>query len=311
MSGMRPGDVLSERDPARKRLMIGILAQQMRIDVLTLLNRIGTGHWGGSSSAAELTTALYFHRLRVDPRNPTMEDRDRFVMSKGHAAPLLYAVLARRGFFPPEELQTLRALDSRLQGHPCMTKTPGVDMSTGALGHGLSVGLGMALASRLSGRGFWTYVMTGEGCLNEGQTWEAVMASAKFRPPRLVLMVDYNRVQLDGPSDRIMPLDPLYEKFRAFNWTTAPKVYDGHNVAQIMESFDWLDRQDAAAANEREGPRSADRGPSVIVYDTRKAKGVSFMEGDHAWHGGQVTDEAYHRALPELREGLERLEAAL
>jgi len=305
MRRINPQEILTTDNPSRKKAMISYLAQQIRIDVMTLLNKVGSGHWGGSSSAADITTALYFYRLFVDPENPRMENRDRFVMSKGHAAPMLYSVLANRGFFPVEEVQTLRALNSRLQGHPCMNKTPGVDMSTGALGHGLSVGLGKALASRLSENNFWTYVMVGDGCLNEGQSWEAVMAAAKFRPARMVLLVDYNKVQLDGSSKDIMPLDPIYDKFQAFNWNIAPKIYDGHDMDEIFESFQWLDEQDGQSGQEE------NQAPFVIVYKTHKGKGVLFMEDNHVWHGAPVTDEIYSRALPELQEGLDVLEAAV
>jgi transketolase len=307
MRRIDPQDILSTDDLTRKKAMISYFTQQIRIDVMTLLNRVGSGHWGGSSSAADITAALYFYRMLIDPENPRMETRDRFVMSKGHAAPMLYSVLANRGFFPVEEVQTLRTLNSRLQGHPCMNKTPGVDMSTGALGHGLSVGLGMSLAARLSGNNFWTYVMVGDGCLNEGQSWEAVMAAAKFQPARMVLLVDYNKVQLDGSSKDIMPLDPIYDKFQAFNWSIAPKIYDGHDMDEIFESFQWLDEQDRLS---REGEEK-NQAPYVIVYKTHKGKGVSFMEDNHAWHGAPVTDDIFREALPELQADLEKLEAAV
>ncbi|ORC37734.1 transketolase [Marispirochaeta aestuarii] len=271
------------------------LAQQFRLEVLDVLHKKGTGHWGGASSVADLLTHLYFERMNIRPDDPKWEERDRLVLSKGHASAMLYTVLAHRGYFPVEEVQTFRDLNSRLQGHPCMNKTAGVEMSTGALGHGISVGLGMSLASQLSGKNFWSYVITGEGCLDEGQSWEGIMAAAKFKPKKLALLVDYNKVQLDGAASEIMPLDPLDEKFRAFGWRVAPKVYDGHNHDEIAEAFTWLDSEEA--------------GPSVMIFRTHKGKGVSFMEDNHKWHGAPIDDETYAKARPELEAGLAKLEA--
>lgn len=278
--------VLAESDSTRKAALAAALAARFRIEILDVLHRKQTGHWGGASSACEIVTALYFHRMKVDPRDPGAVCRDRFVLSKGHASMLLYTVLANRGYFDPSELSTFRDIDSRLQGHPCMNKTPGVDMSTGALGHGLSVGVGMALASRLSGSGYSTYVMVGEGCLNEGQSWEAIMSAAKFRPEGLHLLVDYNRVQLDGTSDAIMPLDPLEDKFRAFGWKVAGKRYKGNDMASVFSSFGDLDAMEGW--------------PKVAIYDTVKGRGVSFMEGKNTWHGAPVDDGSYATARPEL-----------
>jgi len=289
--------VLAESDPSRKVRQLQYLAQFFRLVVFDILHEKGTGHWGGASSAAELLVSLYFHAMNVRPEDPHWMDRDRFVLSKGHASCVLYTVLAYRGFFPVEELATFRQLDSRLQGHPCMRATPGVDMSTGALGHGLSVALGMALAARLRHRTYWTYVMLGEGDLNEGQTWEAIMAAAKFRPERLVALIDYNKVQLDGPSEEIMPLDPLPEKLRAFNWNVAPEVYDGHCVSAILDSLDWIGRQT--------------RWPVAVIYSTCKGRGVSFMENNACWHGSPIDDESYARGRPELVKTLRELEAKL
>jgi transketolase len=225
-----------------------------------------------------------------------MADRDRFVLSKGHASIMLYTILAHRGFFDPKTLSSFRCIDSDLQGHPCMHKTDGVDMSTGALGHGLSVGTGMALASRLSGKKFNTYVMVGEGCLNEGQSWEAIMSAAKYKPEGLVLMVDYNGVQLDGTSKDIMPMDPLADKFKAFNWNVLPKVYDGHDAADIFKSFEDLDKTAAW--------------PKAVIYKTNKGSGVSFMEGKNTWHGSPIDDESYAKARPELVAAFEAAKKA-
>ena len=178
-----------------------------------------------------------------------------------------------------------------------MNSTPGVEMSTGALGHGMSVTVGMALAARLQKRDYWSYVLLGDGDINEGQTWEGIMAAAKFAPPRLVALIDYNKVQLDGPSDEIMPMDPLDEKFRAFNWTVAPRAYDGHSVEDLMESFDWI--------------RQQTRWPVAVIYQTHKGRGVSFMEDNYVWHGSPVDDDTYASARPELLATLSELEAKL
>lgn len=289
--------LLKESDLARKTAAMECLAQRFRLEVLDILHEKGTGHWGGASSCAELLVALYYHQMRVRPEEPLWPERDRLVVSKGHASCMLYTVLAHRGYFPVEELATFRQLDSRLQGHPAMHLTPGVEMSTGSLGHGLSVGLGMALAARVLARNYWTFVLLGDGDLNEGQTWEAVMAAAKYRPARLALLVDYNKVQLDGPSDEIMPLDPLPDKFRAFNWQVAPRLYDGHRVAEILESFAWLEAHAG--------------GPAAIIYRTHKGRGVSFMEDNAHWHGAPIDDASYCRARPELEARLAELEARL
>lgn len=271
-----------------------LLAQKFRLEVLDILHEKGTGHWGGAASAAELLVALYFDTLRVRPQEPAWPDRDRFVLSKGHASCMLYTVLAHRGYFPVDELSTFRQLNSRLQGHPCMNKTPGVEMSTGSLGHGTSVALGMALAARVTGRSFWTWVLIGDGDLNEGQTWEAIMAGAKFKPERLVLLIDYNKVQLDGPSSEIMPLDPLAAKLTAFGWNVAPVAYDGHNAAAILASFEW-------AKSQRDWP-------VAVIYNTHKGRGVSFMEDNAYWHGSPVDDASYVKARAELLRGMELLE---
>ncbi|QEN08277.1 transketolase [Oceanispirochaeta crateris] len=266
------------------------LAQQFRIDVIKTLHDKGTGHWGGSASVAEILTYLYFRQMNIQPENPDWENRDRLVLSKGHASPMLYEVLEKRGYLKDGTLKTFRDLNSSLQGHPCMNKTPGVEMSTGALGHGLSVGLGMSLMAARQSSPFKTYVIVGEGCLNEGQSWEAIMAAGKFAPKDLVLLVDYNKVQLDGHSKDIMPLDPLADKFKAFNWNVADRSFNGHDMDDIESSFKWLSQQD--------------QGPCVIIYDTIKGKGVSFMEDNHAWHGAPVGDDHFSEALPQLEKGL-------
>lgn len=288
------GSLYSEKQSPQKAGQLQYLAQECRIEVFNMLRKIGNGHWGGSASSAELLTTLYFHILKTDPENPSFPDRDRLVLSKGHAAPILYTLLAKRGFFPEKELETLRTLNSRLQGHPCMNKTPGVEMSTGPLGHGLSVALGMALSAKLLKKNYWSFALLGDGCLNEGQTWEAIMSTQKFKPPRLSILIDYNKVQLDGASDEIMPLDPLIDKFKAFNLNVSDKIYDGHNVPDIFEAWDWI-RQNQEA-------------PSVVIFKTVKGKGVSFMENNHKWHGARIDDESYKVGLPELERELENIE---
>jgi len=276
---------------------LSALAANLRLTMFDILQKRQTGHWGGATSLAEITTALYFSRMNIRPKDPTWAERDRLILSKGHASVNLYTMLATRGFFDTDDLPSFRTLGSHLQGHPSMKKTPGVDMSTGALGHGLSVGIGMALASSLQNKDYFTYVISGEGCLNEGQTWEAVMSAAKFKPRKLVYMIDYNKVQLDGTSNDIMPLDPLSDKFKSFGWNVGPKAYDGHDMKEIFESFEWID--------------SDDIWPKLVIYNTVKGKGVSFMEGLNKWHGSPIDEKSYAQGRPELVKDIERKEAAL
>ncbi len=294
---IEPGKILLERDLEKKTAMMQYLAQECRVDVMDIIHQKGTGHWGGAASAAELLVALYFHILNINQQEPRWPDRDRLIISKGHASCMIYTVLAKRGFFPFAEMDTFRQLNSRLQGHPCMNKVPGVEMSTGALGHGMSVTLGMALAAKVQNKNFWSYVLIGDGDLNEGQTWEGIMSAAKFKPERFVALVDYNKVQLDGPSEEIMPLDPLPEKFSAFGWNVPPRLYNGHRVSEILESFDWIQEQE--------------RWPVVVIYKTHKGRGVSFMEDNYKWHGSPVDDDTYASARPELLQTLSALKEEL
>lgn len=289
--------ILNQSSMDKKAALMQHLAQVCRVKVFDLLYQRGNGHWGGSASAAELLTSLYYHCMNIDPSAPLWPERDRLILSKGHAAPMLYTLLAMRGYFGQDELETLRQLNSRLQGHPCMKKTAGVEMSTGALGHGLSVGLGMSLSAVISKKQFWTFVILGDGCLNEGQTWEAVMSAAKFAPPRLAILIDYNKVQLDGPSSQIMNLDPLAAKFRAFNLNTCDQLIDGHDVTAIMASWEWM------KANQQK--------PCVVIYRTTKGKGVSFMENNHVWHGATIDDQAYTKGKIELENRLLELKTQL
>lgn len=274
----------------RKTAFLRIAAQKFRCNAFEMIYKKGNGHWGGSSSCAEILTTLYFHIMHIDPANPALETRDRFILSKGHAAPMLYTLLAYKGFLRIDELPLFRKMGSRLQGHPCLLTTPGIELSTGPLGHGISVGTGMALAARLKRHRYWTFVLVGEGCLNEGQSWEAILSAAKFRPPRLVIMVDYNKVQLDGPEEEIMPLEPLTDKFKAFRLNVSPKIYDGHKIEEILQSWDW------AQQNQEE--------PCVIIYRTHKGKGISFMEDKHQWHGSPIDEASYAKGKIELENDL-------
>jgi transketolase len=285
--------ILVEKDMILKSAKIQCFAQMCRLDTFDMIHRQGNGHWGGSASVAEILATFYFHVMRIDPDKPKWDDRDRLILSKGHAAPMLYQVLAHRGYFELEELSTFRKLNSRLQGHPCMNKLPGIELSTGALGHGISAGLGMALAARLQNKKYWTFVIVGDGCLNEGQSWEAIMAAAKFIPERFVILVDYNKVQLDGPSSEIMPLDPLISKFLSFNINVADNIYDGHSVTEIMESWNWMQENQNA--------------PSVVIYKTHKGKGVSFMEDQSKWHGAPIDNKSWELGRAELQSQLEKL----
>jgi transketolase len=277
-------------------------AQQLRIDVLGMVYGAQSGHLGGPFSAAELVTALVFDHLRIDPARPHWPERDRFLLSKGHASPLLYAALARRGFFPVEELATFRHLGTRLEGHPD-PKLPGVEAVAGPLGHGVAVGAGIALGLRMgvakpsamsapsaaASRGR-VYVLLGDGELDAGVVWEGVMTAAKYRLGNLVAIVDANGIQQTGATADVMPLEPLAGRWQAFGWHT--QEIDGHNVAEILSA---LDRADQVHAQ-----------PSVIIARTTKGKGVGFMEYDHRWHGGAPDKEHYDRALAELEEGLQR-----
>ena len=259
-------------------------AKKLRRHIVTMTARVGSGHPGGSLSSADLVTALFFHELRHDPQNPRWPDRDRFVLSKGHAAPLLYAALAETGYLPVAELITLRQMGSRMQGHTDMITTPGVEMSAGALGQGLSFGIGIALAGRLDGRDYRVYVLLGDGECNEGQVWEAAMAAAHYKLDNIVAIIDRNRQQIDGWTCDVMDTEPFPEKWRSFGWHTME--VDGHDLAQIITAF--------SEAKAIEGK------PTVIIAHTVKGKGVSFMENNLHFHGTAPTAEEAERALKEL-----------
>ncbi|MCX5794206.1 MAG: transketolase [Elusimicrobia bacterium] len=260
------------------------LTKELRADIIRMIAAAGSGHPGGSLSVIDILAVLYDKHLRHDPKRPDWPSRDRLVLSKGHACPALYAVMAHRGFFPKEELMTLRKLGSRLQGHPERHRLPGIEAATGSLGQGLSIGLGMALAAKLDGTDQRVYVVTGDGEMQEGQVWEALMAAPKFKLDNMTLIVDHNNGQIDGHVDEVMPIEPLAEKLKSFGWET--RTIDGHDLAGI----------DAAL-----GAAKAVKGrPQAIVAKTVKGKGVSFMEDNIAWHGKAPNKEETEKALKEI-----------
>ncbi|MBM7853668.1 transketolase [Desulfohalotomaculum tongense] len=259
-------------------------AKIIRRDIVTMLGEAGSGHPGGSLSAADIVTALYFEVMNINPREPNWPDRDRFVLSKGHAAPVLYAALAERGYFEKEELKSLRRLGSRLQGHPDMKKLPGVEMSTGSLGQGLSAANGMAMAGKLDKKDYRVYVLLGDGEIQEGQVWEAAMAAAHYKLDNLTAFLDYNKMQIDGRIEEVMSPEPVADKWRAFGWHVIE--IDGHNMEQILKAVD-----------EAKGTTGK---PTIIVAQTVKGKGVSFMENQVGWHGKAPSAEQVEEALKEL-----------
>ncbi len=272
--------------PLTDHSYLSSIANRLRRHVIKMTYAAGSGHPGGSLSAADMMAALYFHALRLDPARPDWLDRDRFILSKGHACPIWYAALAERGFFPVDDLWRLRQADSHLQGHPDMRKTPGVEMTSGPLGSGLAAGAGMALAARITGREFRTYVMLGDGDLQEGATWEAAMLAGHRRLANLVVLVDYNRSQVDGKSDDILSLEPLADKWRACNWQV--REIDGRDMGQILDALAWAN--------------SAADAPTCIIAHTIKGWPVSFMLDRHEWHGKAPNREQAKAALRELGE---------
>jgi transketolase len=261
------------------------IARKMRIDIVEMIGAAGSGHPGGSLSAVELLTALYFRVMRHDPRNPHWEDRDRFILSKGHGAPVLYAALAEAGYIDRGLLPTLRKLNSPLQGHPDKRMLPILEASTGSLGQGPSIGIGIALAARLDQRDYHTFVMTGDGEVQEGQVWEAAMFAGYHKLDNLTIIVDYNRQQLDGFLKDILDIAPLADKFRSFNWNVTE--IDGHDLTQCIEMLQ-------NARNHRGGK------PTCVVAHTIKGKGVSFMEDSPEWHGVAPKQDQVAAAVKEL-----------
>lgn len=263
------------------------LTLEMRVDIIRMIEAAGSGHPGGSLSIIDVLAVLYAKFLRHDPRRPDWPDRDRVILSKGHGCPALYAVMAYAGYFPKEQLLTLRKMGSPLQGHPDRLRLPGIEVSTGSLGQGLSIAMGMAMAAKLDKKDFRVYAILGDGELQEGQCWEAFMAAPKFALDNLTVIVDHNNGQIDGPVDQIMDVMPLLDKFRAFRWET--RAIDGHDLGQIEAAI--------GRARETRGK------PTVIVAETVKGKGVSFMENNIGWHGVAPKKDEADKAVAEIRGG--------
>jgi len=283
------------------------MARCVREDIIAMIHTAGAGHPGGSLSAADIVTALYFRVMRLDPAHPRWPDRDRFILSKGHACPVWYAALAERGFFDKAHLATLRKLDSILQGHADMKKTPGVDMTVGSLGQGICAGLGMALAGKLHGKDYHVFVMIGDGESQEGAVWEAAMAAPRWKLDNLTVIVDNNGIQNDTFTDDIMPVEPLAEKWRAFRWNVIE--IDGHKMEEIVPALESVSTRPEPVEGRAASTGSANVArrpgvPTVIIAKTVKGRGVSFMENVPAWHGVAPNDAQAQAALAEIAEGL-------
>lgn len=277
---------------ATLKKQLEITATKVRMGIIEGVFNAKAGHPGGSLSVADTLTYLYMARMNVNPEDPMMADRDRLVLSKGHTAPALYSVLAHRGFFPVEELKTLRKIGSRLQGHPVLGKIPGVDMSTGSLGQGVSAACGMALSGKITNDTYKVYAILGDGEIEEGQVWESAMFAAHYQLDNLVFVVDNNNLQIDGPITQVMNPYPIDEKFAAFGWHVI--TIDGHDFDAIEKAFNEAE----TVANQ----------PTVIIQKTVKGKGVSYMENNVAWHGTAPNEEQYNIAMGELKAHLEELE---
>jgi transketolase len=260
------------------------IARLLRIDTVTTIHKAGDGHPGAALSAADLIAALFFGVMKIDPAHPDWPDRDRFILSKGHACPALYAALARKGYFSRDELVGLRSLESHLQGHPDMNKTPGIDSTSGSLGNGVSIGLGMVLAGRITGHDYFTYVVTGDGEIQEGIVWEAAMAARKYQAGRLIVFVDNNGIQSGGPVSEVSGLNPILPKWEAFGWHC--QEIDGHDFDQILGAVET-----AKAVADK---------PSLILAHTIKGQGVPFMIGDNSWHKRVPTPVEYEQAMRAL-----------
>lgn len=271
---------------------LALTAARARRLAMEMVHTAASGHIGGSLSAMDLLTTLYFHTMRIDPAQPHWADRDRFVLSKGHCTPALYAVLALRGFFPVEDCKLFRSIQGHYSGHPDMRYVPGVDMSTGSLGQGISAAVGMALAGKTDGRDYRVYALLGDGELAEGQVWEAAMSAAKYRLDNLCAMVDVNGLQIDGRTADVMPTEPLDQKFAAFGWHVIP--VDGHDYTAIAAALDQA--------------KAVKGQPTMLLAHTVKGKGVSFMENEAGWHGKAPNDEQFAQAMTELDARLAELE---
>lgn len=277
----------------RRNLSVEYLADRakfVRLETLRLTRIAGAGHYSSTFSCAELFAALYYGHLRIDPQNPSWPDRDRFILSKGHAAIGLYPILADVGFYSPSKLDDFTRLGSAFGDHPDMKKIPGIDFSSGSLGHGLSIALGMALAGRMTGRDYRTYCMLGDGELNEGQIWEAAMAAGHYQLQGLVTIVDRNQLSIDGPTEKVMSVEPIHERFEAFGWEV--HRIDGHDLPAILETLGAL--------------KPAGHGkPQMIIADTIKGRGVKYMELSLDWHVGNLVGQDYDDAWAEIEGGLQ------
>ncbi len=263
------------------------LSKKIRLRILHMLTAAGSGHTGGSLSAADVAVAIYFSKMNFDPKNPLWKDRDRFILSKGHAAPLLYAIMGEAGYFPLDTLNLLRKIESPLQGHPCCTSLPGIEVSTGSLGQGLSVANGMAMGLRLDNNPARVYCIMGDGEIQEGQVWEAAMTSAHYKIDTLCAVVDNNGLQIDGPVQKIMGIAPLHDKWASFGWHVID--VNGHNMEQILSALDEAERTKGK--------------PTVIIAKTTKGKGVSFFEDKVEYHGVAPSSEEYEKAVKEIHNG--------
>jgi len=261
-------------------------ANRLRQDVIEMTAEAGSGHPGGSLSSADIMSCLYFDVLRHNPKDPKWPDRDRFVLSKGHACPVLYSALARAGYFPVKELKTLRKIGSRLQGHPDNRRTPGVEICSGSLGQGISAAVGMALAGKMDGKDFRVYAIIGDGEMEEGEVWEAAMSASHYKLDNLCVILDYNGLQIDGPIRKVMSPEPIKEKWLSFGWHAIE--IDGNSISEILNAF-------------KEARKVGGR-PTIIIAHTIKGKGVSFMENVVAFHGKAPTKEEAEKALEELKE---------
>lgn len=272
---------------------LAITAAKARLLALDMVHTAASGHIGGSLSALDALTVLYFNKMNVDPQDPRNPGRDRFVLSKGHCSPALYSTLALRGFFPVEDCKLFRSINGHMSGHAEMHHVPGVDMSTGSLGQGISVAVGMALAGKVDAKNYRVYALLGDGECQEGQVWEAAMAAAKYKLDNLCAIIDHNGLQIDGSNDEVMPIMPLDKKLEAFNWNVL--VVNGHDYEALDAAYDQ-------AASFKNGK------PTAIIIETVKGKGVSYMENDAGWHGKAPNDEQYAVAVAELEAYLKELE---
>ena len=280
---------------AKRATELAIIANKVRKHALTGVYNAQAGHPGGSLSISDLLALLYFEVMNVDPKNPDMADRDRLVLSKGHTAPALYGTLAERGFFPVEDVATLRKIDSYLQGHPDMKNIPGVDMSTGSLGQGVSVAGGMALSAKLDKKDYRVYAILGDGELEEGQVWEQAMFAPHYKLDNLTIFVDFNGLQIDGDITKVMNPTPIDKKFEAFGWNVI--VCDAHNFDELLDAINKA--------------KACKGKPTAVIMKSVKGKNVSFMENNAAWHGSAPNEEQYNQAIAELDAILSELEASL